>query len=79
MTLQQTVTIPADRRLHLDFDLPETASIGTATVILDFPTVPQSGPQPHRRPFEGLFGCTKDSGVWEGDGVEIIRKLRDEW
>jgi hypothetical protein len=40
--------------------------------------VPQSGLQPQRRPFEGLFGCAKDSGVWDGDGVEIIRKLRDE-
>jgi hypothetical protein len=40
MTLQQTITIPADRRVHLDWTLPEVASVGTATVILDFPTVP---------------------------------------
>jgi hypothetical protein len=37
MTLQQTITIPADRRLHLDWTLPEAASIGAATVILKFP------------------------------------------
>jgi hypothetical protein len=37
MTLQQTVTIPADRRLHLDWTLPETASVGAATVTLKFP------------------------------------------
>jgi hypothetical protein len=40
MTLQQTVTIPADRRLHLDWTLPEMASVGQATVILEFPTMP---------------------------------------
>jgi hypothetical protein len=39
MTLQQTVTIPADRRLYLDWTLPETASVGPITVILEFPTV----------------------------------------
>jgi hypothetical protein len=40
MTLQRTVTIPADRRIHLDFTLPETVSVGPTTVILDFPSVP---------------------------------------
>jgi hypothetical protein len=43
MTLQQTVTIPADRRVY--FDLPETARIGPATLIIEFPTVPQSDAQ----------------------------------
>jgi hypothetical protein len=41
MTLQQTVTIPADRRLYVDWTLPETASVGPATAILDFPAVPE--------------------------------------
>jgi hypothetical protein len=34
MTLQQTVTIPADRRLHLDWTLPETFSPGAAHLAL---------------------------------------------
>jgi transposase len=37
--LQQTIYIPVDRRVHLDWTLPETASVGSATVILEFPTV----------------------------------------
>jgi hypothetical protein len=37
MTIEQTVEIPASRRLHLDFDLPMTASVGPAKVILEFP------------------------------------------
>jgi hypothetical protein len=32
MTIQQTVSIPADRRLHLD--LPETVKPGTAQIVL---------------------------------------------
>jgi hypothetical protein len=44
MTIQQTVTIPADRRVY--FDLPETARIGTATVILEFPTTPAASALP---------------------------------
>jgi hypothetical protein len=36
MTLQQTIDIPADRRVHFDWTLPETASVGPATVILEF-------------------------------------------
>jgi hypothetical protein len=37
MTIEQTIEIPANRRLHLDFDLPMTANIGPAKVILEFP------------------------------------------
>jgi hypothetical protein len=32
-----------------------------------------------RRPFEGLRGSLQNSGVFSGDPVEIIRKMRDEW
>jgi hypothetical protein len=70
MTLHQTVTIPADRRLHLE--LPRDIPTGEAEVklVITRKRRPQSAGQtaPHRRPFEGLFGCTKDSGVWDGDG-----------
>jgi hypothetical protein len=32
-----------------------------------------------RHPFEGLRGALQNSGVFSGDPVEIIRKIRDEW
>jgi hypothetical protein len=38
MTIEQTVDIPADGRLHLDFDLPQTVCAGPAKVILVVPT-----------------------------------------
>jgi hypothetical protein len=31
------------------------------------------------KPFEGLYGCLKGSGIFDGDPVEIQRKMRDEW
>jgi hypothetical protein len=37
MTIEQTVEIPADRRLHLDIELPQNFPLGTARVaIIDF-------------------------------------------
>ena len=38
MTIEQTVEIPADRRLHLDIDLPQNFPLGPARVaVIDFP------------------------------------------
>jgi hypothetical protein len=34
MTIEQIVEIPADRRLHLDFEVPETVRPGAAQVVL---------------------------------------------
>jgi hypothetical protein len=34
MTIQQTVTIPSDRRLHLDLELPADFPVGTAQIEL---------------------------------------------
>jgi hypothetical protein len=34
MTIEQTVTIPADHRLHLDFDIPREIPAGRARAAL---------------------------------------------
>jgi len=34
IAIQQTVTIPTDRHLHLDVELPETVSAGSAQIRL---------------------------------------------
>ena len=40
MTIEQTVEIPADHRLHLDIDLPKTAKARSmAKVLVQFPAV----------------------------------------
>ncbi|MDR3276658.1 MAG: hypothetical protein LBT11_05550 [Treponema sp.] len=91
MTIQQTVTIPADRRLHLD--LPRDTPTGEAEMKLvitlhrgasvplqgtapQIEALPQSSFQQH---FDEFYGCLKDSPAFAGDSAQIIRKMRDEW
>jgi len=31
------------------------------------------------KPFEGLAGSLRSSGIFEGDSVDIQRKMRNEW
>jgi uncharacterized protein with von Willebrand factor type A (vWA) domain len=92
MTIQQTVTIPADRRLHLDLSLPPDIPKGPAELKMIFRA---KAPRELRIPIVSWFerrreaaqrkaimdfaGCLKDSPVFEGDPVEIFRKERDEW
>ena len=39
MTIEQTVAIPADRQLHLDFEIPREVSADKARVIIQFPVI----------------------------------------
>ncbi|MDR1785902.1 MAG: hypothetical protein LBR23_05480 [Spirochaetaceae bacterium] len=44
IAIQQTVTIPADRRIHLDVELPDTVSVGSAQIRLNvFPEPKERG------------------------------------
>jgi hypothetical protein len=82
MMIQQTVTIPADRRVL--FELPRDIPVGEAKcklIITPFPAPrseakSQSSFQKH---FDEFYGCLKDSPAFEGDSAQIIRKLRNEW
>lgn len=82
-TIQQTVTIPANGRLHLDFSLPKNIPEGTADIkVLINPTArKQRGFSLFRRKtVMDFYGCLKDSPAFAGvDPVEYQRKLRDEW
>jgi hypothetical protein len=91
MTLQQTVTIPADRRLHLD--LPMDTPKGPAELKLTLrakkadrewriPIISwfeRRREAAQRKALMEFYGCLKDSPAFEGDPVEIFRKERDEW
>ncbi|MDR3172252.1 MAG: hypothetical protein LBU17_11640 [Treponema sp.] len=123
MTIQQTIEIPADRRVY--FDLPRDIPIGEAKVEFTITLVPalkkeepklgmitseqlktligdkapslpkgcevsdrreafinlawQRG-KPHKE--HSLFkyaGCLKDSGIFDGDSMDIQREMRREW
>jgi hypothetical protein len=86
-TLQQTVVIPADRRLV--FPLPETITPGTATVVLTITSIEEATQKTaqkavdtrsdFQRHFDELYGRFKNRDLWDGDGTEYIRRIRDEW
>jgi hypothetical protein len=82
-TLQQTVVIPPDRRLV--FPLPETIMPGMATVVLTITNVAEEAKEGadtrsnFQRHFDELYGRFKNRDLWDGDGTEYIRKIRDEW
>jgi hypothetical protein len=99
ITIQRTVDIPADRRIHLDIKAPDTIPKGRTQVLLSFPAVEAAeSAAPAREPWIPLVswlrkrreerfrravmrvaGCLANSPAFEGDPVEVIRKMRDEW
>ncbi len=65
------------------FEKLKSAPPALAQEVLDFleflearQRKPESKPP---RSFDEFFGVLKGSKVFEGDPVEILRKLRDEW
>lgn len=93
MTVEQTIDIPANRRVTLD--VPRTVPVGKT--ILTFTPVPPSpsvdnsprtvaealqiaearAADPNRKPLSRYFGALK--GIWNEDAVAYQRGLRDEW
>jgi hypothetical protein len=77
-TIEKTISIPANGRVHLDMELAlpkELASSKAKLIIIIAPVLPLSDPLP----FSAFHGCLKDEDVFLEDSVEIQRKLRDEW
>jgi hypothetical protein len=81
----QTIEIPSDRRVHIDLDLtlPEVLPPhGVRFEIFVMPekiTVSGNGAEKPQNDFDEFFGVFKGKHIWEGDSVEIIRKMRNEW
>jgi hypothetical protein len=90
MTIEQTIEIPASRRITIDIP-PE---IPTGRTIIAFTPVPKPGSNPrtaeealimakerasdpNRKPISRHFG--KHKGIFGGDGVAYQRAIRDEW
>jgi hypothetical protein len=87
MTIEQTVEISADRRLHLDMDIPKNLPLGKTTIHIQFGEVspkPDAGPPPGKtiqddfeRHFDEIFGSFANSKAFKGDPVELVRTMRD--
>jgi hypothetical protein len=70
MTLQQTVTIPADRRLYLD--LPETAPTGHAEVLI---TITLSPSPAHGEPKLGMLTTEQLKTLMSADVPDMPRSI----
>lgn len=57
---------------------PEVAQEVLAFLELLEAKAKQDQPKPPRT-FDAFYGCLKDSKVFDGDPVEIQRKMRAEW
>lgn len=75
-SIQKSVTIPENRRITLELELPESVPVGSAEVFVTIVSreKPQSG-----KTIEDFIGCLKDSDAFSGDPVELVRQWRDEW
>ncbi|MDR1106872.1 MAG: hypothetical protein LBL44_10995 [Treponema sp.] len=82
MTIEQIVDIPADRKIIVE--LPPTIPTGAARLKLSVFHDKRAAEKPVKmsrqmRKLLTLYGCLRDDPVFEGDPVEIQRKMRVEW
>jgi hypothetical protein len=87
VTIEQTVEIPAGRRLHVDLNLPETAVVkGKARVIVHFPAredraAEKSGYSPEWE--KTLAVLKRTGGAWKDNPWENYREdlhaMRSGW
>jgi hypothetical protein len=92
LTMRKIIDIPADRRIS--FDLPESVPSGPAAVSLTVEAEGGAAIEElkrqaaaktaerkaeGRRPFEGLYGCLKDSEALAGAPADLVKEWRDEW
>jgi hypothetical protein len=76
ITIEKKVVIPEDRLLHLDLQIPENVPIGKANLQVTItPTMDKWPTWKDLKKFQGLL---KDLPDFEGNAVEIQRKMRDE-
>jgi hypothetical protein len=77
ITIQETVTIPRDRHIHLDLTVPETVPCGTAQVMLVFaPNAEKSAVLEQFAPLKTLEDCKKEAAektAWRMANPEEFR------
>ena len=61
MTIEQTVEIPANRWLHLDFEVPREVSADKARVIVQFPTIEDMQPDSPPNGSNGKIRLTRET------------------
>ena len=75
-SMNKTIEIPADRHLVIELTLPDELPPGPAEMAV---TINPTRPAKQLKPLPELFGSLKDSQIFAGDSVTLVRSLRDEW
>jgi hypothetical protein len=75
-TIEKNIKISDDRRVNLQFDVPENVPIGEANLQITINPIQDKWPT--LKDLLKFKGILKDSPIFEGDPVEIQRKMRDE-
>ena len=75
-TIQQTVTIPENRRLQLDLPLPDSIPAGQAEMLVVLSPVREDKP---RKSIRRFVGCLANSAAFAGDPVALQKAMRNEW
>lgn len=78
-TFQQTVIIPANRRLQLDLPLPDSIPTGQAEMLV---VLSPAHVTPNTKTAQSALrfaGCLADSAAFAGDPAALQKAIRDEW
>jgi hypothetical protein len=85
MVIEQTVEIPADRPF-LELKLPLPKNHPSGKVVVEVSLKPEKKSffrslfvSKFYKNFDTFYGSLKDTDVFKGDSVEIVRNMRDEW
>ncbi len=88
-SIHKTVDIPPSRRLNLELQLPEELPVGKAEIMMMISPIHEPEQNmiltsakelpPGTKRFQGLAGSLSRSKAFEGDPVDLVRKMRDEW
>jgi hypothetical protein len=75
-TIEKTVEIPENRVVNLELQVPENIPIGGANIHVVITSTQEK--RPTWKDLKKFEGCLKDDPAFQGDSVEIQRKMRDE-
>jgi hypothetical protein len=72
--VRTTIDIPANRKVHIDLDVPETVPCGKRDVILDFPQEPGYYKTGNSGPLKSMRGILKGRGITGEEFEEMQRE-----
>ncbi|MDR1627879.1 MAG: hypothetical protein LBR79_03820 [Oscillospiraceae bacterium] len=72
--IEKNITLPVEKKLHIELNLPEDITSEEIKLVINITLKPKPN-------FEEIYkkhhSILKDSATFQGDSVELVRKLRD--